>query len=167
MPDTCPAYVALGSNLDEPVNQLGRALQALASLTGTRLCQYSRLYTSTPMGPQDQPDYVNAVAQLETTLDPYELLEALQDIEAAQGRTRSGERWGPRTLDLDLLLFGELELDDPRLTLPHPGMHERDFVLYPLAEIAPQLRIPGLEPLSTLLTKCPVQGLRPLDRTDD
>lgn len=166
MPEACLAYVGLGSNLNDPSAQINRALQALASLPGTRLCQRSQLYINPPMGPQDQPDYVNAVVQLETTLAPLELLDHLQNIEAAQGRVRSKERWGARTLDLDLLLFGELMLDDPRLTLPHPGMHERNFVLYPLAEIAPQLAIPGRAPMAALLAQCPVRGLRPLDQTD-
>ena len=167
MPETCPAYVALGSNLNDPAAQIERAINALADLPESRLLRCSRLYVSPPMGPQDQPDYVNAVVQLETSLEPFALLDALQAIEAAQGRTRTGQRWGARTLDLDLLLLGDLMHDDPRLTLPHPGMHERDFVLYPLAEIAPQLKIPGLAPINELLAQCPVRGLRPLDRADD
>ncbi|AOV16584.1 2-amino-4-hydroxy-6-hydroxymethyldihydropteridine diphosphokinase [Acidihalobacter aeolianus] len=167
MPEYRPAYVALGSNLDDPVAQIERATHALAALPLTRLRRRSQLYANPPMGPQDQPEYVNAVAALETALAPLALLDALQAIETEQGRTRSGPRWGARTLDLDLLLYDDLEWDDPRLTLPHPGLHERDFVLYPLAEIAPQLAIPGREPLVALLAQCPSRGLRPLDRADD
>jgi 2-amino-4-hydroxy-6-hydroxymethyldihydropteridine diphosphokinase len=138
-----PAYIGLGSNLDDPPRQLRGALAALAGLPGTRHFARSGLYRNPPMGPPGQPDYVNAAAGLLTTLPAAELLAALQAIETAHGRRRDGARWGPRTLDLDLLLFGELQLKTEALTLPHPGLTERPFVLIPLLELAPGLRIPG------------------------
>ncbi|MEJ2687594.1 MAG: 2-amino-4-hydroxy-6-hydroxymethyldihydropteridine diphosphokinase [Gammaproteobacteria bacterium] len=152
------AYVGLGSNLQAPAEQVRAGLNELGALPDTRLGPVSALYRSPPMGPPDQPDYINAVAALDTTLAPLNLLEHLQAIEAAHGRVR-GRHWGPRTLDLDLLLYGDLELREDRLTVPHPGMHERAFVLYPLAEIAPQLRIPGRGALQDLLQTCPRAGL--------
>jgi len=152
------AYVGLGSNLQAPAEQVRAGLKELGALPDTRLGPVSALYRSPPMGPPDQPDYINAVAALDTTLAPLNLLEHLQAIEAAHGRVR-GRHWGPRTLDLDLLLYGDLELREDRLTVPHPGMHERAFVLYPLAEIAPQLRIPGRGALQDLLQACPRAGL--------
>ena len=138
-PDARPvrAYIGLGGNLDQPAARIRQARAALALLPNTREAAFSRLYRSAPMGPADQPDYVNAVMALDTELEPIALLDHLQAIENAQGRVRLGERWGPRTLDLDLLLYGDLHLDDPRLTLPHPRMRERAFVLRPLADIAP------------------------------
>lgn len=143
------AFIGLGSNLDDPVRQVRSALAELADLPRTRLLRHSSLYRSPPMGPSGQPDYVNAVALLETALEPIELLDALQAIEAAHGRRRE-LRWGPRTLDLDLLIYGELCLDHPRLLLPHPGIGERAFVLVPLAEVAPELEIPGRGPVAAL-----------------
>jgi 2-amino-4-hydroxy-6-hydroxymethyldihydropteridine diphosphokinase len=136
------ACIGLGSNLDDPVRQVGSALDELAGLPLSRLLRRSSLYRSPPMGPTDQPDYVNAAALIETALEPLELLDVLQAIEAAHGRRRE-LRWGPRTLDLDLLVYGDLRLDHPRLTLPHPGIAGRAFVLVPLAEIAPDLELPG------------------------
>lgn len=152
------AYIGLGSNLQDPVAQVRRALQALDALPDSRLGPVSALYRSPPMGPPDQPDYINAVAALDTTLPPLTLLKHLQAIEAAHKRVRD-RHWGPRTLDLDLLLYGDLELGEQGLTVPHPGMHERAFVLYPLAEIAPHLRIPGRGSLHDLLQACPRAGL--------
>lgn len=114
------------------------------------------------MGPGDQPDYVNAIAAIDTALSAFALLDALQAIENSHGRTRSKQRWGPRTLDLDLLLFGDATIDDPRLKVPHPGISERAFVLHPLYEIAPDLTIPNLGPLTELLHKCPPQRLQRL-----
>lgn len=138
-----PAYVGLGSNLDDPPAQLGRALDALARLAETRLVAHSAMYLNPPLGPPGQPDYVNAVAGLLTGLTALQLLAALQAIEDAQGRRRDGPRWGARTLDLDLLLHGESRLESEQLTLPHPGLAVRPFVLIPLHEIAPGLRLPG------------------------
>lgn len=145
-----PAYVGLGSNLDDPVRQVRSALAELARLPRTHLVASSSLYRSPPMGPPDQPDFVNAVAGLLTTLSPEELLRATQAIEDAHGRRRDATRWGPRTLDLDLLLYGELRRTDEALTLPHPGLAERPFVLIPLLELAPGLRLPGGPPVARL-----------------
>lgn len=156
------AYIGLGSNLDEPAKQITSALHELAGLAGTQLVKSSPLYRSDPMGPADQPDYVNAVAALETCFDPLELLQALQAIEANHGRVRSGERWGPRTLDLDILLYADRVLDEPLLTIPHPGLHERAFVLYPLFDVAPDLLIPQQGKLEELIKKCPAAGLEKL-----
>lgn len=155
-------YVGLGSNLAEPVRQLGAALEALAGLPQCRLAAVSSLYASDPLGPPDQPRYVNAVAALDCDLTPLALLDALQAIEREQGRERKAERWGPRTLDLDILLFGDLQLDEERLTVPHYHMHARAFVLYPLAEIAPGLVLPDGQPLQALLSRCPFAGLERL-----
>ncbi|NWL75428.1 2-amino-4-hydroxy-6-hydroxymethyldihydropteridine diphosphokinase [Pseudomonas taiwanensis] len=155
-------YIGLGSNLAEPVSQLRGALEALGDLPRTRLAAVSSLYASDPLGPPDQPRYVNAVAALETELAPLELLDALQTIELAQGRVRKDERWGPRTLDLDILLFGQRRIDEPRLQVPHYHMHARAFVLYPLAEIAGDLQLPDGRPLQTLLDACPFEGLERL-----
>jgi 2-amino-4-hydroxy-6-hydroxymethyldihydropteridine diphosphokinase len=137
------AAVGIGSNLDDPVAQVRRALAALARLPDTELLASSSLYRNPPMGPQDQPDYVNAAALLRTQLDPFAFLDALQAVERGQGRVRGDVQWGPRTIDLDLLLWGEQVIDEARLKVPHPGLHERVFVLYPLAEIAPGLPVPG------------------------
>ena len=156
-------YIGLGSNLAEPVQQLGAALAALDRLPDCRLAAVSSLYASDPLGPPDQPRYVNAVAALDCALAPLQLLDALQGIEREQGRVRKAERWGPRTLDLDILLFGDLQLNEERLSVPHYHMHARAFVLYPLAEIAPDLRLPDGRPLQALLDACPFLGLERLD----
>ncbi|WP_445262524.1 2-amino-4-hydroxy-6-hydroxymethyldihydropteridine diphosphokinase [Pseudomonas sp. EA_105y_Pfl2_R69] len=158
-------YIGLGSNLADPLEQLRSALAALAALPQTSLTAQSSFYISDPLGPADQPRYVNAVAALDTELPPLELLDALQAIEQEQGRMRKAERWGPRTLDLDILLFGERQLDEPRLTVPHYHMHARAFVLYPLAEIAPQLYLPDGRALSALLAACPFAGLERIDES--
>lgn len=134
-------YVALGSNLAEPREQIQAALDAFERLPETRLVAVSPLYISDPLGPADQPRFVNGVAALDTNLAPLDLLDALQAIELEQGRVRD-LRWGPRTLDLDILLFGEQLLDLPRLKVPHYHMQARAFVLYPLADLAPDLRLP-------------------------
>ena len=135
------AFVGLGSNLDNPVRQVESALGELDTLPQTRLLKRSSLYRTAPVGYADQPDFINAVAQLETELAAERLLEELQAIESRHGRVRTFPN-APRTLDLDLLLFGEVVLQSERLTLPHPRMHERSFVLDPLREIAPDLKIP-------------------------
>lgn len=157
-------YIGLGSNLAEPREQLRGALRALAAVPSSRLVAVSSLYASDPLGPPDQPRYNNAVAALDTSLAPLDLLNALQAIERAQGRERKAERWGPRTLDLDILLFGDLLLDEPRLTVPHYHLHARAFVLYPLAEIAPaNLQLSDGRNLADLLAACPFEGLERLD----
>lgn len=145
-----PAYIGLGSNLDSPRRQIDTALAALKRLPQTRLIAVSPVYRSAPMGPADQPDYLNAAAALLTRLGAEDLLAELQSIEKAQGRERDGERWGPRTLDLDLLVYGRDQHDSASLTLPHPGIAERNFVLFPLRDIAPHLGIPGLSSVSVL-----------------
>jgi 2-amino-4-hydroxy-6-hydroxymethyldihydropteridine diphosphokinase len=152
------AWIGLGSNLDNPEQQLRRALAELDDLPQTRVLQASRLYRSPPMGPADQPDYINAVAQIETGLEPQVLLEALQGIEQAHERRRE-RRWGPRTLDLDILLYDERQIDTPSLQVPHPGLHERAFVLYPLYELDPGLEIPGRGSLETLVGQVDANGL--------
>ena len=156
------AWIGLGSNLDDPENQVKSALGQLGRLAGCRLKAASSLYLSPPMGPPDQPDYVNAVARLATTLAAEPLLEALQAIERRHARVR-GRHWGPRTLDLDLLLYGRTVIDTPLLRVPHPGIAERSFVLYPLAEVDPELLVPGLGKVKDLLDRCPDTGLRRLD----
>jgi len=158
------AYIGLGSNLDNPESQLKTAIEALIGLPQTRLQARSSLYRSAPMGPQDQPDYLNAVVQLSTGLEPEALLDKLQGIEQAQGRVRA-QHWGPRTLDLDILLYGEDVVATERLKIPHPGIAERSFVLYPLAEINGQLEIPGLGGVGSLMEQCPDAGLSRLSIT--
>lgn len=153
------AFVAIGSNLGDPLAQARRAVAALATLPESELQQASSFYGSRPMGPADQPDYVNAVVRLHTRLGPLALLDQLQRIELEQGRVRKDERWGPRTLDLDLLLYGEEHIQHERLTVPHYGMKEREFVLLPLAELAPALVLPCGTPLTDLVARCPRNGL--------
>lgn len=153
------AYIGLGSNLEEPRAQLRRALEALGRLERSELLRSSPFYRSAPMGPADQPDYLNAVAALRTELPPLELLDRLQAIETEQGRRRGAQRWGPRTLDLDLLLYGQERIDSPRLSVPHPGLTERSFVLVPLLDIAPDLVLPDGRALAALAAACPRDGL--------
>ncbi|UCZ74311.1 2-amino-4-hydroxy-6-hydroxymethyldihydropteridine diphosphokinase [Dickeya zeae] len=155
---TC-VYLALGSNLSEPLQQVHAALRALDAITQTRLVRCSSFYRSRPLGPQDQPDYLNAVAELQTELSPEALLDNTQRIELEQGRVRKENRWGPRTLDLDILLFGGLVLHTERLTVPHYDMKNREFMLYPLAELAPELVFPDGEALATRLQHVPHNGL--------
>lgn len=157
------AYVGLGSNLRGPVKQVQCGLEALTRLPDTRRLSYSALYRSRPLGVVTQPDFVNAVAALETRLSPLALLYYLHDIERQQGRVRDAVRWGPRTLDLDLLLFGEIHMQTPALTLPHPHLHRRSFVLYPLHEVAPGLMIPGQGAVIELLRRVSRDGLEILE----
>lgn len=139
-----PAYVALGSNLSGPRRRVEAAFEALAGIPDARLVLRSSLWRSRPMGPQDQPEFVNAAAGLLTTAEPRAFLEALKAVERRLGKTEPSMRWGPRVIDLDLLVFGDRQLDEPGLSLPHPGLHQRNFVLYPLSEIAAELWVPGL-----------------------
>lgn len=161
-PDVPPlrAYIGLGGNLERPVDHIKYAREAIAALPDVVEAAFSSLYRSVPMGPEDQPDYVNAVMAVDTSLEPHILLDQLQAIETAHGRVRIGERWGPRTLDLDILLYGDHEISTERLRVPHPGMGEREFVLYPLLEIAPDLDVPGMGKLKALADACPRRGLR-------
>ena len=154
-----PAYVGLGSNLQDPVAQVRAAFDALAGLPRTRLVGRSSLYGSRPMGPVIQPDFCNAVAGLLTELDAATLLESLRAIEQRCGRMRRVERWGPRVIDLDLLVYGEECRADAQLTLPHPGLAERNFVLQPLCEIAPDLLVPGVGRVAALAAKLSADGL--------
>jgi len=152
------AYIALGANLGDPKATVLAAFAALANLPESRVARCSSLYRTAPVGILSQPDFVNAVALLETTLAPEALLDALLDIEARFGRIRR-ERNGPRTLDLDLLLYDDIELDLPRLTLPHPRLHLRAFVLLPLAEVAPDLAIPRRGSVAAWLPAVANQGI--------
>lgn len=157
------AYIGLGSNLDDPIEQVKTALCNLQSLPYSHLDDWSSLYASAPMGPQDQPDYINAVAVIETALSAHQLLDALQAIEQNHGRIRK-RHWGERTLDLDILLYGQEIVNDSRLQIPHPGLALRAFVLYPLAEISPDLNIPNAGNMVRLLQDCPRDGLRKLEK---
>ncbi|CAH0176754.1 2-amino-4-hydroxy-6-hydroxymethyldihydropteridine diphosphokinase [Pseudomonas atacamensis] len=156
-------YIGLGSNLADPADQLRSAIAALGQLPQTRLAGVSAFYQSDSLLP-GQPRYTNAVAAIDSLLAPIELLDALQAIENAQGRERL-ERWGPRTLDLDILLFGDRLIDEPRLKVPHYQIQERAFVLYPLAELAPlDLRLVDGRTLTDLLAACPFVGLERLSQ---
>jgi len=153
------SYIGIGSNQAQPIEQAKQAITALSNIKDTQLLTCSSLYRSAPMGPQDQPDYINAVAKLETTLSALELLDTLQLIEQEQGRERKALRWGPRTLDLDILLYADQVIENERLTVPHYGMKEREFVLYPLFEIAPTLKMPNGTSLIEILKHCDKNGL--------
>lgn len=152
-------FIGLGSNLDDPAAQLQQALVALGNLERSRLGRVSRHYRNPAVGPGQQPDFINAVAELFTDLPAVELLRALQGIETAQGRVRT-IRWGARSLDLDLLLYGDAVIDTPALQVPHPRMFERNFVLYPLHDIEPELILPDGSVLRTHLRACSSQGLQ-------
>lgn len=156
------AYIGLGSNLENPQQQVLTAIEDIRAIEKIHLLMQSSLYHSPPMGPQDQPDYINAVVAVETDLAPHALLDALQQIEQKHGRIRK-RHWGERTLDLDILLFADMVIDDERLSLPHPGIAERAFVVYPLAEIAPDLQIPGLGSLDEIKANCPLEGLQQVE----
>lgn len=157
---TIRAYIAIGSNLDDPVAQVKEAIEELDMLPDTILADRSSLYTSKPMGPQDQPDYVNAVVGLDTLLSPEDLFARMVKIEDLAGRVRDTEKWGARVLDLDLLLYGKNKIHTAELTVPHPGLHERDFVIIPLAEIAGNLNIPGHGLFSTLINQVENHSLK-------
>lgn len=143
LPITTIAYIGLGSNLSEPIKQVKNAIEEIKKIAQSHVVNVSSLYLSKPMGPQDQDDYINAVLALKTTLSPLELLNALQSIENKAGRVRKENRWGARILDLDVILFGNEIINTERLTVPHYGMKQREFVLLPLAEIAADLIIPS------------------------
>jgi 2-amino-4-hydroxy-6-hydroxymethyldihydropteridine diphosphokinase len=157
-----PAYIGLGSNLQDPREQIRRACAALAALSSTRLVCVSPLYRSKPLGPVPQPDFVNAVAGVLTRLDPRALLGELLALERALGRPAQRERWGPRVIDLDLLVHGRQRREEPDLTLPHAGIVERNFVLYPLADLAPELDVPGLGRVAELRGRLAPEGLERL-----
>lgn len=156
-------YVGLGSNLGDPAANLHSAIAQLSATEGVELRGVSRFYASKPMGPQDQPDYVNAVACIQTSLDPHALLQILFAVERAHGRVRDASlRWGPRTLDLDLLLYGDAVIRDADLLVPHPGICERSFVLLPLADLAPELVFPDGRRLQDCLQVLACDDLCPL-----
>jgi 2-amino-4-hydroxy-6-hydroxymethyldihydropteridine diphosphokinase len=159
---TVRAYIGIGSNLDNPVAQVLEAVEELEMIPDTILVARSSLYSGRPMGPEEQPDYVNAVVSLDTLLSADELHQALISIEDQQGRVRDGEKWGARIIDLDLLLYGNSSINTPTLTVPHPGMHERDFVIVPLEEIAGNVKVPGHGFLYSLINKCKSHSLKKL-----
>lgn len=159
-------FIGLGSNLESPLQQLERAVNALGLLPAVELVAVSGFYSSKPMGPQDQPDYINAVAEIKTELPAEQLLEQLQEMENQQGRVRT-QRWGARTLDLDILLYGEDIINTSRLTVPHCGISERNFVLYPLSDlVSADFTIPALGVLKDLLSACPRDGLTRLTENE-
>ena len=163
---TACAFVGLGSNLDQPVVQIRRGYEALAALPESRLVAESPLYKNDAVGPTPQPPFVNGVAEIETTLSPHGLLNALLDAERIMGRRRDGSRWGPRTIDLDLLTHGDCEIQDDDLTLPHPEISRRRFVLLPLRDIAPDLVIPGYGPIDALLSQAPPHPMQRCSSSD-
>ena len=154
------AYVGLGSNLSDPEKQIKHAVALLSHIKNTKLSDLSSLYFSRPMGPQDQPDYMNAVAALQTELSPLELLDELQAIENKAGRVRKDNRWGARILDLDILLFDNDIINHQRLTVPHYGLELREFVLFPLAEISPELMLPNGKSILALSQDIDTNGLK-------
>ncbi|SFM37097.1 2-amino-4-hydroxy-6-hydroxymethyldihydropteridine diphosphokinase [Marinobacter pelagius] len=158
---TTDVFVGLGSNLENPAAQLARAVAELAALPQTTLVAQSPFYASRPVGPQDQPDFVNGAVWLRTDLAPHALLDHLQAIEQAHGRERM-RHWGPRTLDLDILLFGQETLDDERLVVPHRELVNRDFALQPLLDLNPDLTLPDGRTVAALRQSCPDNGLRKL-----
>ncbi|MFT3905392.1 MAG: 2-amino-4-hydroxy-6-hydroxymethyldihydropteridine diphosphokinase [Steroidobacteraceae bacterium] len=157
-----PAYIGVGSNLDDPAGRVRAALAALARLPDTRSLRSSGLWRSVPFGPVQQPDFINAAAALLTTLEAPQLLARLRALEAQLGRERGAVRWGPRHIDLDLLALGAVQMQTPELTLPHAGIVERNFVLYPLADIAPEAWIPALGRVADLAARLPATGLERL-----
>lgn len=156
------AYVGIGSNLDGPKRQVRAAIDAIAQLPRSTFLRASRLYRSAPWGKADQPAFVNAAAAVATVLSPRELLDALLAIERAHGRARDGERWGPRVIDLDILVYGDARIDEPGLHVPHPHLAERAFVLLPLADLDADLEIPGQGRVRALLERVDATGCTPL-----
>jgi 2-amino-4-hydroxy-6-hydroxymethyldihydropteridine diphosphokinase len=157
-----PAYIAVGSNLQDPQAQVKLARQRLETLPSTRVVLESPLYRTRPFGPVPQPDFVNAVVGVLTQLPAQQLLSELQALEVALGRPAVHEKWGPRMIDLDLLVYGHERRNEPDLILPHPGIVERNFVLYPLADIAPDLDVPGLGRVAELKKRVSPEGIGPL-----
>ena len=157
--DTRRAYVGLGANLKDPPAQLREGLRLIGARPGIQVVATSGFYRSAPLGPEGQPDYCNAVCAVDTDLNPDRLLTHLHDVERAMGRERPPQRWAPRLIDLDLLHYERVKMKTSRITLPHPEMHKRNFVLVPLAEIAPALELPGLGIVAELATKLGRGGL--------
>lgn len=158
-------FIGIGSNLNNPIEQVKKALISLEKLPSTQLLKHSSLYQSSPMDFSQQPDYINAVAWLNTELSPLHLLTHLQAIEKQQGRIRTTQRWAARTLDLDLLLYGNLHYHDTTLTLPHEGLYQRAFVLYPLFECVPNLILPNGQALKDVLKLCDTQNLKKIEES--
>lgn len=157
-----PAYIGIGSNVDDPRAQVLAAFDALAQIPQTLLVARSPLYTTRPFGPVAQDDFVNAAAGLLTRLTAPQLLQQLRAIETARGRLRE-QRWGPRNIDLDLLVYADQRIETPELAVPHPGIVERNFVLYPLSDIAPQLQVPGVGRVADLKERVDAMGIAALD----
>jgi len=155
-------YIGLGANLNDPTQTIQKAIEDIKSIPQTQFVSQSPLYSSAPMGPADQPDYVNAVVLVKTSLSAHELFQHTCNIELQHGRTRNGEHWGPRTLDLDILLYGERLIDDEQLTVPHYGLKEREFVIYPMLDISPELTLPCGTQLQTLTESVPLNGMSPI-----
>ena len=156
---TSRVYLGLGSNLQSPVTQVKSAIAELAEQPGIKLDKVSSLYRSKPLADMQQPDYINAVVEIRTDLDVEQLLKICQSLEDVHARDRTAERWGARTLDIDILLFGDQEINESHLTVPHKGMRERNFVLYPLAELDPKLKLPDNTNISDLVAHCSTEGL--------
>jgi len=155
------AFVGMGSNLEDPISQIKRGIEAMRGLPETELIAASSLYRTPPWGKQDQPDFINAVVKLKTKQTALHLMSLLFGIENAHHRTRE-EKWGPRTLDCDLILYGQHVIETPELTVPHPRMKTRGFVLLPLAEIAPNMQLPTGEYITDLLAHCDCIGIQKL-----
>jgi 2-amino-4-hydroxy-6-hydroxymethyldihydropteridine diphosphokinase len=160
-----PAYIAVGSNVEGPRAQVSKAIQAMRALPETKVVLVSPFYETRPFGPVQQPDFVNAAVGVLTQLDAHRLLRHLQEIETQLGRPAVHEKWGPRVIDLDLLVYGRERLAEPNLTVPHPGIVERNFVLYPLADIAPDLDVPGLGKVAGLRQRVASEGIRRMATT--
>lgn len=155
-----PAYIALGSNIDSPQEQIQRGFEQLSQVPSTRVIARSALYRSAPFGPVQQPEFFNAVAGVLTQLTPQALLQALKQLEQTLGRGQPIVRWGPRSIDFDLLVYAQVQIESVVLTIPHPGITERNFVLYPLRDIAPDLLVPGKGTVRALAASVGVEGLR-------
>ena len=159
LPLWVPAYIGIGSNLDDPLARVRSAFASLSRLDGTRLIRASGIYRTAPMGPVEQPDFYNAAAGLLTQLQPLVLLRSLKELELQLGREASTRRWGPRQIDFDVLVYGDVVMQEQALTLPHPGLVQRAFALVPLADIAPEMRVPGAGRVADLVAKCDRSGL--------
>jgi 2-amino-4-hydroxy-6-hydroxymethyldihydropteridine diphosphokinase len=157
-------YVGIGANLNKPLQQVEQAIHCVSTLPKVTLIKKSGLYRSQPWGVKDQPKFINAVISIDTSLTPTELLQALQGVEQQRGRVRKGEQWGPRSIDLDILLYGKVTIATEKLTVPHCFLKEREFVLYPLYEICPELILPDGEILANVVASCPERGLELIER---
>lgn len=164
---TVKTFILLGSNLSDPLQQVISAVAEVSQISQVKVCQVSHCYISKALGPEDQPDYINAVVAIDTQLSAHDLLKELQLIEKNHGRVRDTRRWGPRTLDLDILLYGDKIINTPSLIIPHPELANRNFVVYPLLEIAPNLILPNGQALNDLRADCSDEGLTVFSKYDD